>query len=89
MILFKHKPCPAIVNYVEKYKPSLISKLAPIHSPTLCTAVYMRKTENVTDKIAFLSPCLGKTDEFVDPNNVVLLLTTITYKKNSRIFEKS
>lgn len=75
------QPCPAIVNYVEKYKTSLIPRLAPVHSPTLCTAVYMRKYDNISDKIAFLSPCVGKTDEFSDPNNHDLVSYNITYKK--------
>jgi Na+-translocating ferredoxin:NAD+ oxidoreductase RNF subunit RnfB len=75
------QPCPAIVSYVEKYKPSLISKLAPIHSPTLCTAIYLRKYDNVADKIAFLSPCVGKVDEFGDPNTEGYVTYNITYKK--------
>lgn len=75
------QPCPAIVNYIEKYKPSLLAKLAPIHSPTLCTAVYMKKYDNISDKIAFLSPCLGKIDEFVDPNTNDYVSYNITYKK--------
>ena len=75
------QPCPAIVNYIEKYKPSLLAKLAPIHSPTLCAAIYMKKYDNVSDKIAFLSPCLGKVDEFVDPNTNDYVTYNITYKK--------
>lgn len=75
------QPCPAIVNYIEKYKPSLLAKLAPIHSPTLCTAVYMKRYDNVSDKIAFLSPCLGKIDEFEDPNTNDYVSYNITYKK--------
>lgn len=75
------QPCPAIVNYIEKYKPSLLAKLAPIHSPTLCTAVFMKRYDNVSDKIAFLSPCLGKVDEFEDPNTNDYVSYNITYKK--------
>ena len=37
------QPCPAVVNYIEKYKPELLEKLAPVHSPMMCTAIYMRK----------------------------------------------
>ena len=29
------QPCAAIVNYVEKHKPELISSMSPIHSPML------------------------------------------------------
>lgn len=58
------QPCPAIVNYVLAHNHSLIKYLSPIHSPMLCTAVYMRKYGGVNDKIAALSPCIAKTHEF-------------------------
>lgn len=54
------QPCPAIVNQIERYHTELIPYLAPIHSPALCTAVYLRRYKQNTDKIAFLSPCLSK-----------------------------
>ncbi|SHI03792.1 [Fe-Fe] hydrogenase large subunit C-terminal domain-containing protein [Clostridium grantii] len=54
------QPCPAIVNYIEKYSREIISKLSPIHSPMMCTAIYLRKYADVRDEIAFLSPCIGK-----------------------------
>ncbi|MDD3013475.1 MAG: [Fe-Fe] hydrogenase large subunit C-terminal domain-containing protein [Candidatus Gastranaerophilales bacterium] len=75
------QPCPAIVNYVEKYKPELIAKLAPIHSPTLCTAIYLKEYDKINDKVAFLSPCLGKVDEFQDKNTNGYVEYNITYKK--------
>jgi len=75
------QPCPAIVNYIEKYQPELISNLAPIHSPTLCTAVYLRKYARVEDRIAFLSPCIGKTEEFTDPNTKGYVSYNVTYRK--------
>ena len=62
------QPCPVVVSYIEKCKPNLISYLAPIHSPAMCTAIYLHEYKKVTDAIAFLSPCLGKKVEFDDPN---------------------
>jgi iron only hydrogenase large subunit-like protein len=73
------QPCPAIVSFIEKHKPELIEWLAPVHSPTLCTAVYLRKYVGVQDKIAFLSPCLGKVQEFEDTDELVGY--NVTYKK--------
>jgi len=83
------QPCPAIVNYVEKYQPYLTQKLAPIHSPALCTAVYMKKYANCNDKIAFLSPCIGKTDEFSDPNTHDYVSYNVTYKKIKEYITKN
>jgi Na+-translocating ferredoxin:NAD+ oxidoreductase RNF subunit RnfB len=82
------QPCPAIVNYVEKYRPELTEWLAPIHSPTLCTAVYLRKYANSSDKIAFLSPCLGKDSEFEDKNTHGLVTYNVTYKKLKEYMER-
>ncbi len=75
------QPCPVIVNYIEKYLPKLLDHLAPIHSPLLCLAIYLRKYEHVTDKLAFLSPCIAKTDEIRDPNTSGMVRYNITFLK--------
>lgn len=62
------QPCPAIVNYIEHYVPELIDKLIPIHSPLMCAAIYVRKYMHITDKLAFISPCIAKKIEISDPN---------------------
>ncbi|MCL1809249.1 MAG: 4Fe-4S binding protein [Clostridiales bacterium] len=56
--------CPVVVNYVLTYKKELAKRLSPIHSPMLCTAVYMRKYEETDARIAVLSPCVAKAHEF-------------------------
>ncbi|MDL2225005.1 methyl-accepting chemotaxis protein [Eubacteriales bacterium OttesenSCG-928-M02] len=58
------QPCPAIVNYMEKYLPQRLENLSAIHSPMLCTVVYMKKYAGCKDKIAALSPCIAKKHEF-------------------------
>lgn len=58
------QPCAAITNYILKYQPELIPSLSPVHSPMLCTAVYAKKYLGVNGKIAALSPCIAKKDEF-------------------------
>jgi hypothetical protein len=58
------QPCPAIVNYILMYKNDLMRYLSPVHSPMLCTAVLMKKYERVNMKIAALSPCIAKANEF-------------------------
>ena len=61
------QPCSAVVTYVERYLPELIGRMVPVHSPMMCTAIYMKKYMNVTDEIAFLSPCIAKKLEITDP----------------------
>ncbi len=75
------QPCPPIVNYVQKYMPKLIEYLAPIQSPMMCTAIYIKKYEKIKNDIAFLSPCIGKTDEINDENTYNFVKYNVTYKK--------
>lgn len=35
----------------------------PVQSPMMCTAIYMKKYLNITDKLAFISPCIAKKNE--------------------------
>ncbi len=75
------QPCPVIVSYIEHFKPQLIPYLAPIHSPALCAAVYLKKYRRISDEIAFLSPCIGKVVEFNDENTEGLIRYNVTYSK--------
>lgn len=60
------QPCAAVVNYVVRHRPELIPHLSPVHSPMSCLAVYVRKVLGFRGKIAALSPCIAKVDEFHD-----------------------
>lgn len=60
------QPCAAAVNYVLKHRPELISNLSPIQSPMLCLGIYLRKVLGYKGKIAAISPCIAKADEFHD-----------------------
>ncbi|MDQ2087322.1 methyl-accepting chemotaxis protein [Herbivorax sp. ANBcel31] len=64
------QPCPVIVNSIERYYPNLLKYLSPIGSPMYCTAVYLKKYDGYNGKIAALSPCVGKTDEFIRYNAI-------------------
>lgn len=72
------QPCAAIVNYAEKHKPELLQSLSPIHSPMLCSAVYVRKYLGNRDKLVGLSPCIAKGDEFA---NTGIISYNVTFRK--------
>lgn len=74
------QPCPVVVGYIENFKPELIDALAPVHSPAVCTAIYMKKYMSMSDDIAFLSPCISKSIEFSDPNTGGFVKYNVTYK---------
>lgn len=75
------QPCPAIVNYIEHYQPELIKQLMPIHSPMLCEAIYLKKYQNISEDLVFLSPCIAKKDEITDSNTKGFVKYNVTFKK--------
>ena len=75
------QPCPVIVNYIQKYRPELIEKLAPIHSPMMSSAIYLKNYKKINHRIAFLSPCIGKIDEINEQTTAGIINYNITYEK--------
>lgn len=60
------QPCAAVVNYILKHKPELIPNLSPVQSPMVCLGIYIREILGYKGKIAAISPCIAKADEFHD-----------------------
>lgn len=60
------QPCPAIVNYIEIYKPELLEYLAPADSPMLHTIKMIKEfyPQYKDHKVVVLSPCAAKKREF-------------------------
>lgn len=86
------QPCAAVVNYVQKHRPSLLKNLSPVHSPMLCMAIYLRKVLGYRGKIAALSPCIAKIEEFqetklVDYNVTMEHLRNLFEEKEVRLPE--
>lgn len=75
------QPCPAVVGYIEKYIPELIPKLFPVHSPMMCTAIYAKKYLHISDKLAFISPCIAKKNEIDDPNTNGYVSYNVTFER--------
>ena len=74
------QPCPALVSYIERYLPELLPKLFPVQSPLMCAAIYARKKMKVTDKFAFISPCIAKKIEIEDEHNSGLVQYNVTFE---------
>ncbi len=73
------QPCPAVVGYIERYVPELLPKLFPVQSPMMCTAIYAKKEMGLTDKLAFISPCIAKKMEIDDPVNKGYISYNVTF----------
>lgn len=73
------QPCPAVVGYIERYMPELIPKLFPVQSPMMCAAIYAKKVMGITDKLAFISPCIAKKLEMEEPSNKGYVHYNVTF----------
>ena len=73
------QPCPAIVDYIEKYVPDLVPKIVPVHSPMMCAAIYAKKYMNLSDKLAFIGPCIAKKSEIMRPDNRPYVSYNVTF----------
>lgn len=82
------QPCPAIVNYVEHYLPELIPNLVPVHSPMMCAAIYAKKYLHLTEKLAFISPCIAKKSEISDPNTYGYVNYNVTFDHLAKYAKK-
>jgi signal transduction histidine kinase/ferredoxin len=55
--------CPAVVGFVERYHPEILSSLAPIVSPMIAMARALRHIHGADLKVVFIGPCIGKKVE--------------------------
>ena len=80
------QPCAAIVNYAEKHKPDLLPVLSPVHSPLLCSGVYVRKYLNNQDILVGITPCIAKSDEF---RNTGIYSYNVTFRSITQYIKKN
>ena len=73
------QPCPAVVAYIEHYLPELLPKLFPVQSPMMCSAIYTKKVMGITDKLAFISPCIAKKLEITSERGKDLISYNVTF----------
>ena len=60
------QPCPALITFIETYRPNLIKYLAKGDSPMAHTVEFIRHfyPQYAKHKIAVISPCFAKRREF-------------------------
>jgi iron only hydrogenase large subunit-like protein len=74
------QPCPAIVSYIEIYRPELLPYLAPADSPMMHTIKMIAEyfPEFAGHSVVVISPCIAKRREFDDTGARVYNVTFAT-----------
>lgn len=79
--------CPAIVLYVEKHHPSLVSSLAPVVSPMIAMARVVRKIHGGAMRTVFIGPCTSKKFEGVDEDVCGEINAVLTFRELRQMFD--
>jgi iron only hydrogenase large subunit-like protein/PAS domain-containing protein len=73
--------CPAVVNFVEKYRPDLAERLVPAASPMVAHARHIKAKLGRGARVVFIGPCVAKKTEAERPDasavDVVLTFTEL------------
>ncbi len=81
-------PCPAVVNYIEKYYPELLLTLAPVVSPMIAIGRYIKQFVATNARIVFIGPCIAKKREREDPKVGDVIDEVLTFQELNRFFSE-
>ncbi len=59
--------CPAVVRYVEMYRPELVDRLLPVVSPMIAHGRHLKKKLGERTQVIFVGPCVAKKAEAARP----------------------
>jgi nitrogen-specific signal transduction histidine kinase/NAD-dependent dihydropyrimidine dehydrogenase PreA subunit len=77
--------CPAVAEYVRKYKPDLAGDLVPIASPMVATALAVRRLYGEDVRCVFVGPCVAKKAEARDPEVAGAVDEVLTLQEAQRL----
>ncbi|MDZ7338389.1 MAG: ATP-binding protein [candidate division KSB1 bacterium] len=80
-------PCPAIVEFIQKYHPALILHMAPIVSPMIATGRAVKAMYDPDCRLVFIGPCIAKKKEKVDQKVAGVIDEVLTYQELKEMFK--
>ena len=80
--------CPAVVNYVERYKPSYLDYLVEITSPMIAHSKMLRKELGDDIDVVFIGPCAAKKQEAKREENTGAVQAVLTFTELTQWFRE-
>jgi signal transduction histidine kinase/iron only hydrogenase large subunit-like protein len=77
--------CPAVVEYVRKYRPDLVDTLIPVVSPMIATALAVKALYGQDVACVFIGPCVAKKFEKDDPDVPSVVEAVLTFDEFRRL----
>ncbi len=71
--------CPAVVNYIEKYRPEYVDMLIPVVSPMVAHGRLLKKRLGKDCAVVFIGPCAAKKHEAQRPENTDAVDAVLTF----------
>jgi two-component system NtrC family sensor kinase len=81
--------CPALVLYIKKFFPSLVSSLAPIVSPMVAMGRVIKKVYSPEAKVVFIGPCIAKKAEIDDREVSSDVDAVLTFKELEKMLQET
>ena len=83
---FKHAPtgsicaaCPAVVNYIELYRPEYVDLLIPVVSPMVAHGKMLKARYGSDCAVVFIGPCAAKKSEAKRPEHAGSVDEVLTF----------
>ena len=73
--------CPALVDMIVKYHPSVVGLIAPIVSPMIAHARYLKGRYGNEAKVVFIGPCPAKKAEAQQPDVAGAVDAVLTFEE--------
>ncbi|MBF0387441.1 MAG: 4Fe-4S binding protein [Candidatus Omnitrophica bacterium] len=80
--------CPAVVSYVEKYRPELAASLVPLVSPMAAHARHIKARLGAAVKVIFIGPCAAKKAEAGRSELKGLVDCVLTFEELDQLFRE-
>ena len=81
--------CPAVVGYVEKYRPELVENLLPLVSPMAAHGKMLKERFGKEAKVVFIGPCVAKKLEITRPGIAGVIDCVLTFSELMLWFEQA
>lgn len=80
--------CPAVVNYIEKYRPDYVDQLTPVASPMIAHGRMLKKRLGDGWAVVFIGPCAAKKAEAARPENAGVIDAVLTFAELTQWLEE-
>lgn len=78
--------CPAVVFFIEKYHPDLITNLAPVVSPMVAAARVVRRKYGRDTGVVYIGPCIAAKNEALNFEGEARIDAVLTFTELRKLF---